>query len=214
MNFKYLLLFLLLTFAQTIFSQENKFGLTIEYAPSVSRFTRGGDIEKFNFSQNAVLRVSYNTEGNINPTLGLGFLNTSGIQFHDFSRELFQGQIEMKSIHNYNYVYIPIGVKIDFSTFYLLPEIGFGVIVSNRIKQIKKYPIVNDERIVQVVSRDLEVFNTSTIPVMLSIGKDFKLGDYSFSTGVKGYYGLNQVTRDRQRNDHYFGVGLLLAINL
>lgn len=211
---KYFFLLLSLGFSQTIFSQGNKFGYTLEYIPSLTRLTQGEEIEKFNYGYNAVFRISYNTKANINPTVGLGFLNTGGIQIQDFSRELFQGQVEIKNNHNYNYLYIPIGAKINFSKFYVLPEIGFGIIVSNRIKQIKKYPIVSDERIIEVTSLDLETFSPLTIPLILSIGKDFKLGNYSFSTGVKGYYGLNQIARNQQRNDHYFGFGLILAMNL
>lgn len=213
-NMKYLFLLLSLVVSQTICSQENRFGLTVEYVPGLSKFTPGEEFEKHNYSHNAILRVSYNTKGSIKPTVGLGFLNTSGIEFEDFSREIFQGQIEIKNIHQYNYLYIPVGAKINFSKFYVLPEIGFGMIVSNRIKQIKKHPMVSDEEFIQVLSHDLEEFNTLTIPAILSIGRDFEWGNYSFSTGIKGYYGLNQISKYQQRNDHYVGVGLILAINL
>mgnify|MGYP001796942265 CR=1 FL=1 len=127
---------------------------------------------------------------------------------------MFQGQIQIENIHNFNYLYIPIGAKINFFKFYLLPEIGVGINVSNRIKQLRTYPILSEEKHLQILPLDSEKFNALTIPVMLSIGTDFKLDDYSFSTGLKGSYGLNQVAKDPVRNDHYVGIGLILAMNL
>lgn len=53
-----------------------------------------------------------------------------------------------------------------------------------------------------------------SIPVSLAVGTDFKLAGISFSTGIKGYYGLNQVVRDVPRDNHYYGIGLLVAVNL
>jgi hypothetical protein len=211
-SLKYLLL--LLMFSQTVFSQESKFDFTLAYSPTTSRLTNGEENEKSKIGHNAIFRITYSAKGIIDPTVGLGFLNTGEEEFLDFSNEIFQGQIEIENIHNYNYLYLPIGAKINFSRFYLLPEIGLGVMVSNRTKQITKRPIVSDEKTVQLISLDSEAFNALTFPLLLSLGTDFKVGNYSLSTGVKGYYGLNQVVKTDRRNDHYFGIGLNLALNL
>ena len=211
-NLKYL--FLLLSLSQTAFSQESKFGFSLEYAPTLSQLTNEAEIGQFKIGHNATFRISYNANSKINPTVGLGLLNTSEIQFQDFSRQPFQGQIEVENIYNYNYLYIPIGAKIKCAKFYLLPEIGFGVIVSNNMKRITTRPMLNNERIVERISLNPEESNKLTIPLSLSIGRDFKLGNYSLSTGVKGYYGLNEITKTNLINGHYFGIGLTLTIHL
>lgn len=213
-NLKYLFLFLLSSLSQTAFLQENKLGFSLEYAQTLSRLTNGQEIEKFKTSHHATFRISYNAKGNINPSVGLGFLNTGGRQFKDFSKQIFQGQIEVENIYHYNYLYIPIGAKIKFYQFYVLPELGFGVMVPSNIKEITTRPNLNDERIIEIIPLHSEEFNAFTIPILLTIGTDFKLGNYSLSTGIKGYYGLNQVTKTELRNDHYFGIGLILAITL
>lgn len=51
-------------------------------------------------------------------------------------------------------------------------------------------------------------------PVSLVIGKEFHLGNQSFSIGLKGYYGLNEIADDAPGKGHYYGFGALLAINL
>lgn len=213
-SLKYLFTLLLLSLAQTTFSQENKLEITIEYVPNFSRFTYGGDINNFKLSHNATVRISHIAKGKVSPTVGLGFLNTGEIETVDFSNEIFQGQIERENIYTSDYLYIPVGAKISFSKIYLLPEIGIGINFSNRIRQISKYPMANNKRNKQIISPDSEALNALTIPVLLSIGTDVNIGNHSFSTGVKGYYGLNPISKSKLRNDHYFGLGLILAISL
>jgi hypothetical protein len=57
-------------------------------------------------------------------------------------------------------------------------------------------------------------FNKLSIPILLSVGTDVELFGKSFSAGLKGYYGLNQVVNDVPRKNHYFRLGLILAMNL
>lgn len=104
-NLKHLLLFLLLSLSQTAFSQENKFGFTLEYVPSFSRLINVEGIKKFKNSHNATFRISYSAKEEIDLTVGLGFLNTGGIAFEGFSNQIFQGQIEVENIYNYNFTF-------------------------------------------------------------------------------------------------------------
>jgi hypothetical protein len=209
---KYLILYILLSSFQILFSQEKKFGITVEYSPNYSKLTDEVVNERFKLSHNALLRISYNTNGKIKPTIGLGFLNTGELEKSEIGGQL--GIESVKTIHNYNYLFVPIGVKINFGRLYLLPEMGFGINLSNKTKQITKY--TNGE--IKKETRDEQLifgkFNKLSIPMSLSFGIDFMVGNISFSTGLKGYLSLNQVVRDVPRKNQYFGFGLILAVNL
>lgn len=199
--------------SQTLFSQENKkFGLTIEYSPNYSRLTNEVVNERFKLSHNALLRMSYNSVGKIKPTIGLGFLNTGELERSELGGQL--GIESIKFIHNYNYLYIPIGAKINLGQFFVLPEIGLGINISNKTKQITKFTNGQTEKETRDEQPNSGKFNNLTIPIALSVGTDFQMAGKSFSTGMKGYYGLNQVVKDVPRDNHYFGIGLLIAMNL
>jgi hypothetical protein len=210
---KYLILFMVVGVFQSLFSQENKkFGLTIEYSPNYSRLTNEVVNERFKLSHNALLRMSYNADSKIKPTIGLGFLNTGELESSELGGQL--GIESIKFIHNYNYLYIPIGAKISFGQFYVIPEIGLGINISNKTKQITKFTNGETEKETRKEQPNSCEFNNLSIPISLSVGTDFKLAGKSFSTGIKGYYGLNQVVKDVPRDNHYFGIGLIIAINL
>lgn len=210
---KYLILFLLLSISQTLFSQENnKFRLTVEYSPNYSRLTDEVVNERFKLSHNALLRISYNSKGKLKPTIGLGFLNTGELERSEIGGQL--GIESVKFIRNYNYIYIPIGIKIKFNKIYLLPELGIGVNISNKTKQITEFTNGEKEKKTRDETLITGEFNKTSIPISLAIGADYSIGNKSFSTGIKGYYGLNQVVKDVSRNNHYFGIGLVLAMNL
>jgi len=198
---------------QSLFSQENKkFGLTLEYSPNYSRITNEVVNERFKLSHNALLRISYHANGKIKPTIGLGFLNTGELESSELGGQL--GIESIKFIHNYNYLYIPIGAKISLGQFYVLPEIGLGINVSKKTKQITEFTNGETEKETREETFNSGKFNNLTIPISISVGTDFQMADISFSTGIKGYYGLNQVVKDVPRDNHYFGIGLILAINL
>lgn len=209
---KYLILFLLVSTSQTLFSQENNFNLTIEYSPNYSRLTNEVVNEKFKLSHNALLRISYNTNGKIKPTFGIGFLNTGESESSEIGGQF--GIESVKFIHNYNYLYIPIGAKINLGKLYLLPELGIGLNFSNKTKQITEFTNGETEKETRDEQLVVGEFNKISIPLSLSVGTDLELFGKSFSTGLKGYYGLNQVVNDVPRNNHYFGIGIILAMNL
>ena len=210
---KYLVLLFVIGVFQSLFSQDNKkFSLTIEYSPNYSRLTNEVVNERFKLSHNALLRVSYNANGKIKPTIGFGFLNTGELERSDIGGQL--GIETISFIHNYNYLYVPIGAKISLGQFYVLPEVGLGVNISNKTKQITEFTNGDTKKETideQPIAGD---FNNLSIPISISVGTDFKIASKSFSTGIKGYYGLNQVVKDVPRENHYFGIGLIIAMNL
>jgi hypothetical protein len=209
---KYLILVILVSTSQVLFSQDNKFNLTLEYSPNYSRLTDEVVNEKFKVSHNALLRISYNTDGKIKPTIGLGFLNTGEMESSELGGQL--GIESVKFVQNYNYIQIPIGMKFELGKLYLLPEVGIGINLSNKTKQVTEFSDGETEKETRGQQLNFGEFNKISIPISLSIGTDFLLGNKSFSSGIKGYYGLNQVVRDVQRDNHYFGIGLILAMNL
>ncbi len=210
---KYLILLMVLGVFQSLFSQDNKkFSLTIEYSPNYARLTNEVVNERFKLSHNALLRISYHTNGKIKPTIGLGFLNTGELERSDIGGQF--GIESIKFIHNYNYLYVPIGAKINFGQLFFHPEIGLGVNISNKTNQITEFTNGDTEK--ETIDEQLIAgeFNNLSIPISLSVGTDFKIASKSFSTGIKGYYGLNQVVKDVPRDNHYFGIGLIIAMNL
>ena len=200
-----------LLFSITIFSQTKRFSMTIEYSPNLSGITDEVVNEKYKISHNAVLRIEYKTNTKIQPTIGLGFLNTGKFWIWEVRAA---GIDEFNFINNYNYIIIPIGAKINLGRFYFLPEIGFGLNFSNKTKRITKY--TNGEIEKETIDEKLnsEEFNRVSIPILIGLGKEFQIGGKSFEVGVKGYYGLNNVVKDVPRNNHYYGFGFLFGILL
>jgi len=210
---KYLVLLLFTGISHALISQErHKFSFTIEYSPNFSRITNDVVNEEFKLSHNAVVRIGYKTKGSIQPTLGLGFLNTGEIERSEIGGQL--GIESVQFIHSFNYLHIPIGAKINLGLVYFLPEISLGINLSNKTRQITEYSNGETEREVRDHQLNAGEFNKLSFPVSLSVGTDFRLGGKSFSTGIKGYYGLNEVVAEVPRDNHYFGAGLILAMNL
>lgn len=198
--------------AQRLLAQENKFLLSIEYSPNCSKITDEVANEKYKLSHNALIRIEYNTKGKIKPSLGLGYLNTGELEKSEIGGQ--QGIEEVKFIHNYNYLFIPIGAIIKFGKFYFLPEIGLGVNISNNTRQITKFTNGETKKETRDETLISGEFNKLSIPLSLSVARQISIGSKSFSTGLKGYYGINKVVRDVPRNNHYFGLGVILAMNL
>jgi len=181
----YLILILLLSTTLTLHSQENKFNLTVEYSPNISRLTNEVVNEKFKLSHNALLRISYNSNGKIKPTIGLGFLNTGELESTQIGGQL--GIESIKFIQNYNYLIVPIGFKYSMGKLYVLPELGIGINISNKTKQITEFTNGETEKETRDAGLNSGEFNKLSIPISISIGTDLELFGKSFSTGLKGY---------------------------
>lgn len=209
---RFLLIAFLLSNVYTAFGQENKFYLVFEYSPSFSGITDAIVNERSKLSHNALFRLFYDTNGNVKPTIGMGILNVGSETFSDVNGQF--GIESVKFVNNHRYLHIPLGMKITFSELFILPEIGLGINLSNKNTQFTKFSNGETEKI----TRDQQLlsgeFNGLTIPVGLSFGADLKLWTRPFSIGLKAFYGLNQVLNNVPRNNHYLGVGVVLAMKL
>jgi len=215
---RYLIFFLSILFSisliQPLWTQGDKTTLTIEYSPNFSKVTNASILlnQTYKLSHNALLRLEYDSGGKIVPTIGLGFFNTG-----ESNQTKIRGESDLdrvKTIENHNYLFIPLGAKISFGDFYVLPEIGLGIKISSTVKTINTF----DNGETNVESRDNTLFsgeyNQFSIPFSLSVGKEFMVGSLNCSAGVKGYMGINEIVKNVPRNNHYFGLGILLGVRL
>lgn len=193
-----------------LLAQDNKFNFVLEYSANYSNITDELVDEQFKLSHGIVFGVSYGDNRMIQPTIGLAYMNTGNSIESTIAGAL--GIESIKYVYNHNYLYVPFGAKMNFGKLFLLPEIGLGINVSNKTRQITV--LSTGESKVEEMDSQLnnQEFNKVSIPLLLSIGTDFKIVNQSFLTGVKAYYGLNKVVNDSPRNNHYYGMGFFLAI--
>lgn len=201
-----------LLFCVSAFGQEDKFSLNIELSPNISKVTDEVVQADSKLSFNGLARLEYKTSNRISPTIGIGFLNTG-----EKITSLIEGQREIEDasftfIHEY--IIIPIGAKFQFGKFYILPEIGLGIKVSNKTKTIINYSNGKQEKGTLDSAMFFGEINKISIPMFFSMGREFNLVKRVFSVGLKGYYGLNKIAKDVPRNSHYYGVGILLSMKL
>lgn len=209
---KSIVIYFIVSISQILYAQKNKFEVTIEFSPNYSGITDEVVNENLKLSYNALIRIAYNQKGAIKPTIGFGIFNAGTVINSEIGGQL--GIESIKFINNSNYIYIPIGAKIDLPRIYFQPEVGVGINISNRTKQETTFSNGEVENETKDSQLNFGEFNSTIIPISLVIGTDFEIGNTSMSTGVKGYYSLNSVVKDVPRNNHYFGLGLILAINL
>ena len=208
---KYVLLTLFTSvFTLVLTGQNPKFTLSLEYSPNYSKITDNNVNEKVKFSHSIFLKSEFIFKGNIHPTFGIGFLNTGEQESTKGIGELEIEEVIFK--HNYNYLLIPFGVNLRINNIYINPELGIGYNISNKMMTITKY----SEGKVEKKSQDEDLYsgklNSISIPVLLSLGYEFNLGNMSFLSGIKGYYGINKVVRGISINPHYYGLGLLFGM--
>lgn len=192
-------------------SQDRKFSLFIEYSPNMSKLTDEVVDEKFKLSHNAVFRITKYLDGKTMPTMGVGFYNTGEMIISDDLRTTTPEIDEIKYIANYNYVLLTAGIKQVLGKYYVLPELGVGLNLSNRTKQITKYAdgrVVKENRESEIFGRE---FSNVVFPLFVGIGREFKLGNLDFSTGIKGYYNINSTVASSSRANHHYGLGILLS---
>jgi len=146
------------------------------------------------------------------PSLGIGFLKTGERSTQVFSDIIGAQSITFKDL--YNYLTLSLGAKIKVRSLYVLPEIGIGINLSNKLRRIIRFSDGDVERETFDGALIFGSFNRITVPVAVTIGKEFSVGSQVLAAGIRSYYGLNRVIRDLPRNGHYFGIGLNLGIAL
>lgn len=205
-----LVFFVIVSVFQSLHAQESKrFDLSLEYSPNFSIVTDEFIYENFKLSHNALLRIAYKGDLNFEPTIGIGFMNTGNLAETNHGGHL--GIESFKEIRNYNYMFIPVGAKINRGKFYFLPEIGLGVYLFNRKKQIITFTSGETKKETFVEIPIHGKFNRIFIPLSMTLGYRFSGVAKTFSTGMKSYYGLTRVVKGAPRSGHHFGIGLFLA---
>ena len=84
---KYLLFLVSLIWGQVCYSQGKVFSINIEYSPNFSKVTDSFINDGHKLSHNALFRIEYNSLNNINPTIGIGVLNTGVVE--NFDKDVF-----------------------------------------------------------------------------------------------------------------------------
>lgn len=165
----------------------------LEYSANYSNITDELVDEQYKLSHSLVFRVSYGHNRMIQPTIGLAYMNTGNSIESSIGGTL--GIESIKYVYHHNYLYMPFGAKMNFGKLFLLPEIGLGINVSNKTRQITVLSTGESKVEVMDTRLNIQEFNKISIPLLLSIGTDFNIANQSLLTGVKAYYGLNEVVK-------------------
>lgn len=203
---------LLLFFSLNSFGQDNKFSFRFEYVPSYSLLTNPYLSSDYKLSFQIGLGVDYELKEKITYTMGLFFLNTG--ETLNSSYEGATGTIDAIYRYNFNYLTIPLGLKFNFNSFYVHPEIGFAFSFLDRYKKILIDPAGEKEVMVDDEYPSGGELNNVTFPLMLTVGNELDLGKLHLLLGIKGTYGLNPVWNKWVRDRHYYSFGLLLGVKL
>jgi hypothetical protein len=209
MRIIFILIVLFISFNHNLCAQENAFILSLDYSLNFSAITDEIVSEDAKLSHNAFAKIEYSLSENLSLVSGLGFLNTGTVIESNLGGTL--GIEKFTIVSNYNYIIIPIGIKYYFGKFFLAPEIGFGILVHEMEKLTREYSDGSKEtekRKGEFYSGEINQFS---IPLILSIGRNFNIKNFDFYLGFKGFYSLTEVVKNVPRNNHYFGLGLLIG---
>lgn len=214
-----LIMLMILLIGNDSFGQKKKISLSVQYAPNLSKITSKFKFGKYKLSHIGLIEMQYKISNNILPTVGIGFMSTGETSESIIIRSI--GNTSIKSKVSYKYMIVPIGVKLKFSSIFIKPAFGFAYYLSNKNKIISiDENGVKTKRNEEVETQGEVAFNKLTIPVFLTIGKEFRLNKLKVETGVKGYYGLQPIVINTAANsvkskfNKYVGVGLFFAIRI
>lgn len=199
--------------AYTLLSgQQGRFSATAEYSMNWSKISNELADAQYKISHNGFLKANYDLSSHIALSAGIGILNT-GEQYN----EEVVGSPELERIlyiDNYNYLVFPVGSIFRLGSFYVHPEIGFGLNLSNRTKVRTTYEDGTTDTELFDSALIFGDYNKFTAPVLLTIGHEFPVSSFTLVAGFRGYYSITQVYRDVSRNGHYFGFGLYMGFRI
>ena len=165
---------------------------------------------EFKLSHLIQARVEYKLRTDLQPTLGLGYLNTGDKIEMKIGGQLGIEEVELRD----NYIIIPVGIRATIGVIYIHPEFAPGINVSKKRIVERRFVDGTDEK----KKEDIEIvdgdFNDITLPFILSVGTEVELENLSFLLGLKAYYSVNKVVTDVPRNNHYYGLGLHLGVKI
>lgn len=210
MERKILTLTFLFFFALKLNGQERKLSIGVEYSPNISSIENATPENESKISYQSILRFEFTLKKNLLLTTGVGYLNTG-----DKKETQVDGQFDIDKIafnFNYNYIVMPIGLKYYRGSFFLQPELGIAYNLSNERRN--KVTFVNGD--IQSFKEDIndEVFSKITIPSSLIIGYEYALGSIKLLLGIKGYYSLTKLIKERMlfETKNYYGFGIMTGI--
>jgi len=70
------LFFICLSLCFSAFGQDKKFSINIELSPNISKLSNGFIPTDMKLSFNGLVRLEYNSNERLRPTIGIGYLNT------------------------------------------------------------------------------------------------------------------------------------------
>jgi len=199
-----------------LYAQSKSLDFSLEYAPNYSKLTNVRGFEnqgKFYFSNQLFIKAEYELTRHFSITAGLGYVNTR--EKETLLLNGFEGIDYIDQYVNHNYILAPIGLKYNIGSFYLNPEIGFGVNIFHIGPPTKQISVLtNGQKIVQRYNDNFTPnnFNKLTMPVFLTLGKEFELKKVSLLFGLRGYYSLESVVDRPFWGQHYIGFGLMTGI--
>ena len=208
-----LLSILLISIDISLNAQTNRFHFGIEYSPNFSNVTdlRNDINYGYRISHNIFLKTEYSLTKRFDITAGFGYLNT-----REFSSLSFGGQLDIERvdvIYNTNYLALPLGLKYNFGSFYIQPEVAIAYNFDNTDLQ-RSYASSGATG----KTRWKDDINTRynhqfTAPCFLTLGHKIDLKYGSILFGVKGYYSLNKIGSDYGiRGKHYYGFGVMTGL--
>lgn len=208
----------------SISAQNKEVTFSAEYSPNYSNITDAegpfSDIEIPKLSHNAVVRIVYEINNKLSATIGLGYYNVGNanqemeVRWPNNNGNLgtLKGKVESKI--NYNYFLIPLGLRYDMSQWYVFSELGIGFQMSNNIVQKLTFQDGETEVTKNEIGLNFGEYSKITLPVSFTIARDIPIGNNTISTGLKVYYGLNQIIKNVPRKNNYYGLGLVFAIQI
>lgn len=206
---------ILMLVSNAVLGQLKKWELSFELSPTVSNITNRAWVNGnagLEASYNAFLKGGYRINRRMVATFGIGYLVTD-----EFSRLPFgiTGTSDFtEQLTSHHYYVGTIGLKFNFGTFFINPEIGIAFdrahhVISDEYTLGDNFLDVNRSRFV-IESGSLE--RKVTFPAMLSFGNEFDLGSVKLLLGAKAYYSLNTVRQFGNNNGKYYGFGVMTGM--
>ena len=189
----------------TLYSQADRTRYTLAYSLHLSDVAGEGSKGYFDpgLGQSVFATAELSTKRSSRFTIGAGFLQ-SRMKHSDY-HYITHDTIEQHMTNEF--FVIPLGVKFNFGSFYIHPEVGANFNYRNSIKshfldsEMNPFDKPYDD---YVWSPPIGVHFAS----LMSIGYEIKVGKMTFMTGVKGYFAFNNYYVNT------FGAGLMIGLKL
>ena len=190
--------------------QESRFSMALNYSPNYSNITNDVVPARMKLSHDVGVALAYSLTTSISPTLSFRYFDVGEVTGGVVNSPVI---LESTFAYSYAYLHIPVGLRMKVGRFEILPEIGYAIALSQTVTS--KIVTVDETR---KSSRPEELvngeFNDRVIPVSLTLSSDIMIGSVTTQVGLKGYYSTNMIAEGVPRDNHFYGVGLLVGVKL